>query len=793
MAWHPFRNVGLKVVALVLGGLLWFTVSGQQAERPVADVPVVFVNKPDGLELTEQTSLVDIHVRGLDSQLRTIQARDFEARVDLKGARLGTQQIPLRTDQVNAPFGVEVTQVQPGAVMALLEVAGAASMSVVADIDGTPKQGFVVSETTVEPATVTVLGPQRRISPTEHGDEQIACRLTARHLPVTASVKVGVADAALRLREPTTARVVVKIEPAGERTFAAARVSVRNLAQGLRAHVEPGVVSVVLRGGQSVLGRLGPDAAEPYVDVTGLGPGRHEVPGVPRSSRAGSPRRRGPPLSPSSSTDRNRNACRHDCSERTECAVWPGVAAGSANGGAPRRRGRAGRREAGAHHHRARYARVGRMDRAGVCARRGVCRRLGHQRGRAANAGRGVSWRARWTSTSGVVLSASHNPYSDNGIKVFSGRGEKFGEASERAVERVMADTSWNVDGAPEAAIASGEFVEPYLEYLRRLLPSAGALAGARIGVDMANGATATTAVPLFGRLGFDVVAVGNAPDGRNINLECGSTHPARLAGRVVSDKCRMGVAFDGDGDRAIFVDHLGHVVDGDAVLLMLGLHLKRQGKLPGDTVVATVMSNIGLEIAFRNNGVRMLRTPVGDKYVMEEMLNGGYALGGEQSGHVIQAEHLPTGDGMATALAVLRVMAQTGRELADLASELKTFPQTLVNVRVKQKRPVEEVPDVQRAIERVESALQGRGPRAGAVLRDRAAASHHDRRRGPGDGAGLGGRNRRRGADGVGVKSNSPCRRVGHVDRTRAWWTGFAGHAEREEHRDDQSLSQRE
>ena len=310
----------------------------------------------------------------------------------------------------------------------------------------------------------------------------------------------------------------------------------------------------------------------------------------------------------------------------------------------------------------------------------------------------------------GVVLSASHNPYADNGIKVFSGRGEKFGEDSERAVERVMADTTWNVDGAPDAAIKSGTFVEPYLDYLLRLLPSAGALAGGRIGVDMANGATCTTAVPLFRRLGLEVVAVGDAPDGRNINLECGSTHPARLAGRVVADKCRLGVAFDGDGDRAIFVDHLGHVVDGDAVLLMLGLHLKRQGKLPGDTVVSTVMSNIGLEIAFRNNGVHMLRTPVGDKYVMEEMLKGGYALGGEQSGHVIQAEHLPTGDGMATALAVLRVMVQTGRELADLAGELKTFPQTLVNVRVKEKRPVDEVPDVKRAIARVEDALQGRG-----------------------------------------------------------------------------------
>ena len=277
MAWHPFRNIGLKVVALVMGTLLWFTVSGQQAERPVADVPVVYVNKPDAYELTEQTSYVDITVRGMDSQLRTIQARDFEARVDLTGARLGMQQIPLRTDQVNAPFGLEVTQVQPGAVTALLEVSGAAGLPVVAEVDGTPKPGFVVSETTVEPATVVVLGPQRRISAnTSATTDRVS--IDGASSTVTANVKVGIGDASLRLREPTTARVVVKIEAAGERTFAAARVGIRNLAQGLKAHVEPGVISVTFRGGQSVLGRLGSDAAEPYVDVTGLGPGRHEVP-----------------------------------------------------------------------------------------------------------------------------------------------------------------------------------------------------------------------------------------------------------------------------------------------------------------------------------------------------------------------------------------------------------------------------------------------------------------------------------------------------------------------------------
>ena len=310
----------------------------------------------------------------------------------------------------------------------------------------------------------------------------------------------------------------------------------------------------------------------------------------------------------------------------------------------------------------------------------------------------------------GVVLSASHNPFGDNGIKVFSGRGEKFGDAQERAVEAVMADVSWIVDPKAHARVEAADLVAPYLAHVTRLLPSTGAIAGARLGIDMANGATTATALRLFGSLGFDVVALGDKPDGRNINLACGSTHPARLAAEVLARKCRLGIAFDGDGDRAIFVDHRGHVVDGDAVLLMLALHMQRQGRLTGDTVVATVMSNIGLEIALQDHGLRLIRTPVGDKYVMEEMLAGGYVLGGEQSGHVILAEHLPTGDGMATALAVLRVMADTGRELSDLAADLKTFPQTLVNVRVRERKPVTDVPEVQAAIARVEAALGGRG-----------------------------------------------------------------------------------
>ena len=310
----------------------------------------------------------------------------------------------------------------------------------------------------------------------------------------------------------------------------------------------------------------------------------------------------------------------------------------------------------------------------------------------------------------GVVLSASHNPYADNGIKVFSGRGEKFGEAAERTVERVVADRSWAVPDNAQPVVSRQPLLDAYLAHLSRLLPSVRRLKGARVAIDMANGATTTTAVHVLTTLGFDLVARGDAPDGRNINLDCGSTHPQRLAAAVVESGARIGVAFDGDGDRAIFVDHTGRIVDGDAVLLLLARAYQDAGTLAGDTVVATVMSNIGLEIALKQHGIRLLRTAVGDKYVMEEMARGGYVLGGEQSGHIILPEHLPTGDGLATALAVLRVMEDTGRELADLAGELVTFPQTLVNVRVRQKAAVDSIPAIQGAIDRVESALNGQG-----------------------------------------------------------------------------------
>jgi phosphoglucosamine mutase len=310
----------------------------------------------------------------------------------------------------------------------------------------------------------------------------------------------------------------------------------------------------------------------------------------------------------------------------------------------------------------------------------------------------------------GIVISASHNPFEDNGIKVFSGRGEKFTEALEREVEAIVADRGWNVSAGLGAPPPRVDVAEPYLAHTRLALPSPERLGSLRIGVDTANGATTTVAPALFRDLGFDPVLLGSTPDGRNINLGCGSTHPQRLAQAVRERGCRMGVAFDGDGDRAIFVDGSGRIVDGDAVLLMCARQMKAQGRLKGNAVVATVMSNIGLELALQESGIGLVRCPVGDKYVMEEMLKRDLSLGGEQSGHIIFSDHLFTGDGLATAMNVLRVMADTGRELAELASELVTYPQVLVNVPVRERRELSGAPAVADAMRRVEAQLHGHG-----------------------------------------------------------------------------------
>jgi phosphoglucosamine mutase len=312
--------------------------------------------------------------------------------------------------------------------------------------------------------------------------------------------------------------------------------------------------------------------------------------------------------------------------------------------------------------------------------------------------------------TAGVVISASHNPFEDNGIKVFSGAGEKFTEDLERLVESIVADDSWNVPAGDAPAVEQVDYRAEYLAHLRDILSNVEQVRGMRLVIDSANGATTTIAPRLFQELGFDVKCIGCEPDGRNINLRCGSTAPEQLARAVVDGGYPLGIAYDGDGDRAIFVDEKGHVVDGDAVMLMCAKQMKREGRLKGNALVATVMSNIGLEIALRDAGIDIVRCPVGDKYVMEEMMRRDLALGGEQSGHVIFSEYLFTGDGLATSLNVLRTIGATGRTLSALASELTTYPQVLVNVRVDRKVDLKTVPEVARVMSAVESRLAGQG-----------------------------------------------------------------------------------
>jgi phosphoglucosamine mutase len=308
----------------------------------------------------------------------------------------------------------------------------------------------------------------------------------------------------------------------------------------------------------------------------------------------------------------------------------------------------------------------------------------------------------------GVMISASHNPYHDNGLKVISHSGYKLADEIELELEDLM--MKWlasGEDATPKALSVDTALDNVYTDYLASTVSGSFPL---DLVIDCANGSAAQEAPHLFERLGARMECLGCTPDGRNINLDCGSLHLERLQQRVTETGARLGIAFDGDADRALFVSESGKVVDGDAVLFLAGASLKRAGKLPGDLVVATVMSNLGLEKALAAHGIEMARTPVGDKYVLEEMLRRGGVLGGEQSGHVIFLQHATTGDGLLTALRVLEIVRDSGRSLDELAGEIKNFPQKLVNVRVKNRRPLAELPSVQAEIEAAEREFAGGG-----------------------------------------------------------------------------------
>jgi phosphoglucosamine mutase len=327
----------------------------------------------------------------------------------------------------------------------------------------------------------------------------------------------------------------------------------------------------------------------------------------------------------------------------------------------------------------------------------------------------GVAFLARTLpADAGVVISASHNPFQDNGIKIFSPSGRKLDDATERLIEAdIHAESARAWGGAPDAlaAAAGDEEAAAHLRalYLDYLTAEAGAglnLEGLSVVADCANGAASELAPALLARLGARVVALNDAPDGRNINRGCGSLHMDELRRRVPAEGADLGVAYDGDADRALFVDARGEVVDGDATLWVLARRMQERGALEGDRVVATVMSNLGLELALRTRGIELVRTDVGDKYVLEELLRSGACLGGEQSGHLIFPRLSLAGDGMLTTLNLLRVMRETGRRLHELTEGFVRLPQVLVNVRVREKLPFQEVEAISRCVRETEQAL---------------------------------------------------------------------------------------
>lgn len=314
--------------------------------------------------------------------------------------------------------------------------------------------------------------------------------------------------------------------------------------------------------------------------------------------------------------------------------------------------------------------------------------------------------------SAGVVISASHNPWQDNGIKIFGSDGYKLPDEVELAIEKeIFSHRDAGAAGEHEAAPLREEsrYRHEYVEFLHSAVPGLD-LRGVSLVLDCANGAASAVASELFAGYGGTVKLTHAAPNGRNINEHCGALHPDVVAAEVTTHKADVGVTLDGDADRALFADSNGRVVNGDAVMLIAARDMKAAGTLAGDTLVATTMSNMGLEAALKRSGVRMLRAPVGDKYVLEEMRRSKAQLGGEQSGHILFAGRSTTGDGLLTALLLLDIVSRSGKSLAELTSDLKVYPQVIVNVHVREKKPLNDIPSVTAKISSAERELADTG-----------------------------------------------------------------------------------
>jgi phosphoglucosamine mutase len=314
----------------------------------------------------------------------------------------------------------------------------------------------------------------------------------------------------------------------------------------------------------------------------------------------------------------------------------------------------------------------------------------------------------------GVMISASHNAYTDNGIKFFSRNGFKLPDEIEDRIERLLGSDELSQGRAPAERIGRARRIDDvegrYVVFLKKTFPQELSLDGVRVVLDCAHGAAYKVGPTVLEELGAEVFTLGVQPNGRNINEECGSLHPEKTCAKVRELRADAGIALDGDADRCVMIDERGHAIDGDALLAVLADDAVERGVLKGGKVVATVMSNLGLEKALERRGVGLLRTAVGDRYVVEAMRAGGYNLGGEQSGHVVLLDHNTTGDGLITALKVLSIAKRRGKSLSALCAGFERFPQVLVNVKVSHKKPIDALPELAAAVRRIEAELGGRG-----------------------------------------------------------------------------------
>ena len=320
---------------------------------------------------------------------------------------------------------------------------------------------------------------------------------------------------------------------------------------------------------------------------------------------------------------------------------------------------------------------------------------------------------AKFDYSAGIVISASHNPYYDNGIKIFSSAGTKISSEIEEEIENYIIEKSSAIKDSftrENQIIVERNLCDNYIKFLKSQFSGISLNQNIKLVVDCGNGASSFIAPRVFSELGLNVISINNEPDGKNINLNCGSLYPENLVREVLKNKADLGIAYDGDTDRAIWVDEKGKILNGDYTLFILADFLKKKGRLTSSEIVATIMSNIGLELALQRKGLTLVRTPVGDRYVLEEMIRRGSNLGGEQSGHTIFLDVFPTGDGILTTLKMLEVLITEEKTLSELAKDMEEFPQILLNVEIKEKRDLQEFPEIMRTINEVKEKLGDEG-----------------------------------------------------------------------------------